>query len=171
MTAAGPASVVPLDRCPVVAEGDPAAAAAALAAAAGVPFGGGQDWRDAAADPRQVVLVAVTGGRLAGAARGVVAGGSADVLTVAVAPTSRRAGTGRLLVARLLEELAARGAREVLLEVRAGNAPALALYGAFGAQVVATRRRYYADGEDALLLRLVPADGGHRAGGEGPVGA
>jgi ribosomal-protein-alanine N-acetyltransferase len=46
-----------------------------------------------------------------------------------------------------------RGCRLATLEVRPSNAPARALYEAFGFEVVGRRRGYYADtGEDAILL-------------------
>ena len=41
----------------------------------------------------------------------------------------------------------------MLLEVRAGNAPAIALYGKFGFQKIHIRKNYYQDPvEDALIL-------------------
>lgn len=47
------------------------------------------------------------------------------------------------------------GAESVLLEVRASNEAALRLYDSLGFQRVGLRRRYYADGEDALLMTLL----------------
>jgi ribosomal-protein-alanine N-acetyltransferase len=47
----------------------------------------------------------------------------------------------------------ARGAAAMFLEVAAGNTPALALYAREGFAEVGRRRRYYADGADALVLR------------------
>jgi len=47
-----------------------------------------------------------------------------------------------------------RNARLVLLEVRAGNAGAIALYRAAGFEVTGERRAYYANGEDALLMAI-----------------
>jgi ribosomal-protein-alanine N-acetyltransferase len=48
---------------------------------------------------------------------------------------------------------AERGCRTIMLEVRAGNEPALALYARHGFTPLSRRRRYYPDGEDALILR------------------
>lgn len=80
-----------------------------------------------------------------------------SLLDVAVAPAERRRGVGRALV----EELIAYGRREqarlVLLEVRASNAAALALYRALGFEGGSVRRAYYSDGEDALEMTLVLA--------------
>lgn len=47
------------------------------------------------------------------------------------------------------------GAESVLLEVRASNAAALHLYDSLGFERVGLRRRYYADGEDAVLMTLL----------------
>jgi ribosomal-protein-alanine N-acetyltransferase len=79
--------------------------------------------------------------------------GTGDVQTIAVAAPAQGRGWGRVLLDALLEEARALGCAEVLLEVRADNAPALALYDRRGFVLIATRRRYYADGTDALILR------------------
>jgi ribosomal-protein-alanine N-acetyltransferase len=49
---------------------------------------------------------------------------------------------------------AARGAARLLLEVSAANQPARALYKGLGFARQGRRRRYYADGADALILAL-----------------
>ena len=83
--------------------------------------------------------------------------GELHVLQIAVDPASRRNGVARALHAGLVQ--AARGsAGSGWLEVRAGNAAALAFYQQAGWQIVGRRPRYYVDGEDALLMRLDPLD-------------
>jgi ribosomal-protein-alanine N-acetyltransferase len=82
-----------------------------------------------------------------------VVAGSADVQTVAVRADRQGRGLGGVLLDALLAEAAARGCTEVLLEVRADNAAAIGLYAARGFTTIATRRHYYADGTDALILR------------------
>jgi ribosomal-protein-alanine N-acetyltransferase len=72
---------------------------------------------------------------------------------IAVDPGWRRRGLARRLLAALEREGRAAGATLVDLEVRAGNTPARALYAALGFAEVTQRRRYYADGEDAVVLR------------------
>jgi ribosomal-protein-alanine N-acetyltransferase len=74
------------------------------------------------------------------------------VLALAVAPEARRRGAASALLAHALDDAAARGARVAHLELRASNAPALALYRGLGFAAVGRRTRYYADGEDAVLL-------------------
>jgi ribosomal-protein-alanine N-acetyltransferase len=78
----------------------------------------------------------------------------AEILTIAVRPGARGQGVGRALVNALLAEAAKRGALELFLEVAEPNAAARALYAGAGAKEVGRRRRYYADGADALVLRL-----------------
>lgn len=73
------------------------------------------------------------------------------LLQVGVLPAHRGQGLGR----RLCEGLFAAVRSEVCwLEVRADNTHALALYRGLGFLPVNVRRRYYADGCDAVILRL-----------------
>jgi ribosomal-protein-alanine N-acetyltransferase len=72
-----------------------------------------------------------------------------------VRQASRRRGVGRALVSALLDEARAAAARVVLLEVRASNAPAIALYEGLGFSELDRRPRYYSDtGEDAVVMQL-----------------
>ena len=76
------------------------------------------------------------------------------VLDVAVHPKARRRGLARLLLRLALRGGARAGARLALLELRAGNEPALALYLSLGFKSVGRRREYYRQPvEDALLLQ------------------
>jgi ribosomal-protein-alanine N-acetyltransferase len=64
-------------------------------------------------------------------------------------------GYGRALLDAVIGDATAAGARLLLLEVRAGNAPALALYRSAGFFEHGVRRAYYSDnGEDAVEMRL-----------------
>jgi ribosomal-protein-alanine N-acetyltransferase len=78
----------------------------------------------------------------------------AHLIDVIVAPSERRQGFGRALVETLLNHARARKSRVVLLEVRRSNLAAQTLYTSLGFEEVGERTAYYADGEDALLLRL-----------------
>lgn len=78
----------------------------------------------------------------------------AEILDVAVDLDVRRRGIGRALLTGLLTTLGGAGVAAVFLEVRASNAPAIALYGGLGFTPVGRRRGYYANPrEDAVLLR------------------
>lgn len=77
------------------------------------------------------------------------------VMNVAVDPGWRRGGLGRFLLRLAMRRAARAGARVALLDVRAGNRAALALYGSLGFVRIGVRRDYYRDpAEDAFLLRL-----------------
>ena len=83
-----------------------------------------------------------------------------SILQIATAPAARRRGHGLRLI-RFVQQVARDGGcRQLFLEVRRGNTPALGLYAAAGFTEQGVRRGYYADnGEDALLLccPLAPA--------------
>ena len=80
--------------------------------------------------------------------------------SIAVHPDARRQGLGAGLLRALLAWAAQNGARHFSLEVRAGNAPALALYQRLGLRPEGRRPRYYTHPEeDALILgRVVTPD-------------
>ncbi|MWJ18141.1 bifunctional ribosomal protein alanine acetyltransferase/tRNA (adenosine(37)-N6)-threonylcarbamoyltransferase complex transferase subunit TsaD [Clavibacter michiganensis subsp. michiganensis] len=83
---------------------------------------------------------------------------AADVQTIAVADGSRGRGIGRALLTRLVAEAHVRGAREVLLEVRADNPVAQALYSSLGFEAIAVRPHYYQpDDVDAVVMRVALA--------------
>jgi ribosomal-protein-alanine N-acetyltransferase len=75
------------------------------------------------------------------------------LLSIAIHPDRQGSGLGRWLMDRVEEEGRESGAAMALLEVRASNAAAQALYRGRGYGQVGVRRRYYSDtGEDALVL-------------------
>ncbi|AJW79952.1 tRNA (adenosine(37)-N6)-threonylcarbamoyltransferase complex transferase subunit TsaD [Clavibacter michiganensis] len=83
---------------------------------------------------------------------------AADVQTIAVADGSRGRGIGRALLTRLVAEAHSRGAREVLLEVRADNPVAQGLYSSLGFEEIAVRPHYYQpDDVDAVVMRVALA--------------
>lgn len=77
------------------------------------------------------------------------------ILDVAVDPGLRGAGVGRLLVQRVLDDCRAANASFVSLEVRESNLSAISLYRKMGFEEVGRRKRYYENGEDALMMEYV----------------
>jgi ribosomal-protein-alanine N-acetyltransferase len=74
---------------------------------------------------------------------------TADIDNIAVAPDFRRQGIAALLLDTALDGVDA----DIHLEVRASNAPAIALYQKYGFTAYGTRRNYYDDPrEDAVLM-------------------
>jgi len=99
-------------------------------------------------------IVAEQDGTVAGYVGSQSVLGEADMMNLAVAPTFRRQGIGRKLVETLIERLKEKGTHILVLEVRASNEPAIALYHALGFVQVGRRPNYYVHPkEDALILR------------------
>ncbi|PSQ22751.1 ribosomal-protein-alanine N-acetyltransferase RimI [Halobacteriales archaeon QS_8_65_32] len=78
--------------------------------------------------------------------------GIGHIKDLAVHPDHRGRGLGATLLRRGLTALSGQGATSVKLEVRAGNGAAISLYRAFGFEHQRTVRRYYRNGEDALVM-------------------
>jgi len=113
-------------------------------------------WAELAARPRRdyVVTVGGTPAVVAGYAGLDLVGSVADVMTLGVALEWQRRGLGDRLVTELVGRARARGAESLMLEVRARNAEAIALYERHGFSQVAVRPAYYQpDGVDALVMR------------------
>jgi ribosomal-protein-alanine N-acetyltransferase len=99
-------------------------------------------------------VVAEADGQLAGYAGLMVSGETADVQTLAVAPDHQRRRIGSTLLEAVIEEAKRRGAGALLLEVRADNEAALALYSRHDFEQISRRWGYYDAGRiDALVLR------------------
>ena len=89
-----------------------------------------------------------------------MAGGEAELLTMAVTPDARRSGIGRAMLRALIDRARAYRATAIWLEVRVSNTPALALYREAGFAEMGARKAYYekADArEDAITMRLALA--------------
>jgi len=89
----------------------------------------------------------------------MLAPGEAQLLNLSVVPDARRQGLGRALLGLFIADARRLGAEQMFLEVRASNAPAIALYEAEGFLRVGRRANYYPDRdpeaphEDALVMR------------------
>ena len=108
--------------------------------------------------PGHVFLAALEGGTVIGYAGLTHVLDEGSITNVAVAPAWRRQG----IADALLGELERRARAPLLklafltLEVRAGNAPAIALYKKHGYKAVGRRKNYYEKPvEDALLMTLM----------------
>lgn len=99
-------------------------------------------------------LVAMDGDKLVGYIGSQTVLGEGDMMNLAVSPECRRMGIGEGLVNALVAALSAKGAKRLALEVRASNAPAIALYEKLGFQIAGRRPNYYrSPKEDALIMR------------------
>ncbi|MEY4349324.1 MAG: hypothetical protein RL719_621 [Actinomycetota bacterium] len=83
----------------------------------------------------------------------VVAGHQSNVMTIAVAESSRGSGLGRALMQKLIDVAVAQKSVEIFLEVRADNEIAQALYRSLGFEQIDLRRGYYQpENIDAVIM-------------------
>lgn len=104
-------------------------------------------------NPRAVYIVAEVDGHVVGyvGVWGIVDEG--HITNVAVSPDYRRKNIGSLLIYHMLKATTQAGLVRHTLEVRAGNAPAQALYRKYGFEEAGIRKGYYQDnGEDAIIM-------------------
>ena len=105
-------------------------------------------------NPLSLWLVAEENGILLGYIGSQAVMDEADVMNVAVDPARRREGIALMLVEALVAALNEKGVHALLLEVRASNEPAKALYERQGFAQVGRRPNYYRNPkEDALILK------------------
>jgi len=86
--------------------------------------------------------------------------GESELLRVATRPEQRGRGLATRLLARALRVLERSGRPRTHLEVACDNATAVALYERLGFFVSGIRKRYYADGSDAVTMTRGPAGNG-----------
>ena len=99
-------------------------------------------------------LVAMNDDTVVGYIGSQTVAGETDVMNIAFHPDWRRRGIAQSLIECLVVELKNRGSEALMLEVRASNAPAIALYEKLGFRQVGRRPNYYRNPkEDALILR------------------
>ena len=78
-------------------------------------------------------------------------------MNLAVRESMRRRGVGRALVTEALRRGLEQAASRAVLEVRASNEPARALYTRIGFVQISSRPHYYTNPtEDALLMEMNP---------------
>lgn len=95
---------------------------------------------------------AVMDGHLAGYLFVQYAFEEVHILNFGVREKHRNKGIGKLLLSRFLNRAQARGAQVCFLEVRMSNHRAQRLYFTHGFAPLSVRRKYYPNGEDALIL-------------------
>ena len=86
---------------------------------------------------------------------------SADILNIGIEPDFKRQGHGTALLNHLIEELKKRSIGEILLEVRAGNKPAIQFYKKQGFKEISVRKNYYTKNsknqsqrEDGIIMSI-----------------
>ena len=107
-------------------------------------------------DEKTFVLVAEDeAGKICGYATAWVILDEGELTRVAVFSNKRQCGIGEHLTRAILQVCRKNGARMMFLEVRASNTAAQRLYGRCGFARAGLRRGYYADGEDAVIMKCI----------------
>ena len=81
-------------------------------------------------------------------------GEEAEILTLGVEGSVRGGGLGACLLRAALDAARSGGAQRFFLEVNATNEAGRRLYESAGFREVGARKRYYADGGDAIVMAL-----------------
>ena len=91
----------------------------------------------------------------------MLAGDTADILNIGIDSDFKRQGYGTALLNHLIEELRKRHIDEILLEVRAGNKPAIQFYKKQGFEEISVRKNYYmknsknqSQREDGIIMSI-----------------
>lgn len=99
-------------------------------------------------------LVATEGEKVVGYIGSQTVLDGSDMMNIAVSPDVRRKGIAEKLICELISLLKERNSCCLVLEVRASNTPAIALYEKLGFIAIGCRRNYYRNPkEDALIMR------------------
>ena len=76
----------------------------------------------------------------------------ADLVNVLVAHKLRRTGLGSTLIEKVFEMCREIELKKLFLEVRESNLPAIKMYLKFGFKKISQRKKYYSDGETAIIM-------------------
>jgi ribosomal-protein-alanine N-acetyltransferase len=116
---------------------------------------GVEKYRLALSDSKNILLTAWHKEReVVGLFSGQIVLDELQIDNIAVAENQRRQGLGARLLKCGLSEASAAGARSAVLELRAANTAAAALYACCGFTVAGRRRAYYHFPEDDALIMM-----------------
>lgn len=101
---------------------------------------------------KRIYLVARLAGKIVGYGGMMIADSEGHITNLAVDLSYRRRKIGSLLALRLIEIAMLKSLHWLTLEVRESNQEAQRLYEKFGFRRVGTRKNYYSDGENAVIM-------------------
>lgn len=81
-----------------------------------------------------------------------VAGEDVDIGDIFVLEKYRKQGVGSKLLQKCFKQAKSLSADKIFLEVRKSNSKAISFYTKFGFNEISQRKKYYSDGEDALVM-------------------
>ena len=99
--------------------------------------------------------VAIDGGRVAAYLIGRQIAPEGEIYRIATLPDKRGRGIAYRLLDYAVKCERGRGLESLFLEVRKNNAPAIALYKAYGFKKIAERKNYYKDPLDDAIVMLL----------------
>ena len=102
---------------------------------------------------RTTFLVAEQGGTILGYIAGITSWREGHIVSLAVLPNWRRKGIASQLVEELYRIFRKYGKKRVKLEVRLSNKAAITLYENLGFERRKIVKKYYEDGEDAVMMK------------------
>lgn len=103
-------------------------------------------------NPAATIEMALVEEQLAGYLCSWLICGELQIQNLATSPAYRRRGIGQMLLEYVIARCRGAGLLSAWLEVREDNQAAIKLYSGCGFEVQGRRKKYYQDGEDALLL-------------------
>ncbi len=108
--------------------------------------------RDELQQDNRIWWVALAGEEVVGYAGGMIVDHVLEILKIGVEPAWRRHALATDLMKRLCDDAYNLAADQTRLEVRFSNESAQAFYKKLGFTYIGSRKKYYSDGEDALLF-------------------
>lgn len=75
-----------------------------------------------------------------------------ELLKIAVMPDFQKRGIATNLISKLANDMRDLGATKIILEVRKSNNSAQKFYEKLKIKIITTRKNYYSNGEDAILM-------------------
>lgn len=100
-------------------------------------------------------FIALVDGKRAGYVGSWLTIPNAEILNLFVSEKYRGLGLGKELMAKVIEVCKEHNIEQLTLEVRQSNVYAKELYASLGFQDVAIRKKYYENGDDALLMSKI----------------
>ncbi len=108
-------------------------------------------WREELTNERNLTIGIVINNKLIAFASGSIISDQLEINLIAVHPQNRKKGFGKKILCSLMERAKCLNVKKVTLEVESENIPAKNLYTMLKFKQVGTRKKYYRDGNDALI--------------------
>lgn len=109
-------------------------------------------------NPFSCLYVCEREGKIAGYIDWWILYDKAQLANIGVARSYQKQGIGKQMLEECIRDAEAKGCETLSLEVRVSNQAAISLYRQYGFIDAAIRKRYYEDGEDAILM-VMPLGG------------